>query len=30
MLAFGVPELVTYNLDDFRRFDGLISVVGEV
>ena len=30
MLAFGVPELVTYNLDDFRRFDGLISVAGEV
>lgn len=30
MLAFGVPQLVTYNIADFKRFDGLISVVGEV
>lgn len=30
MLAYGVPRIVTYNLADFRRFDGLISVVDEV
>lgn len=26
MLAYGVPRLVTYNLDDFRRFAGLIEI----
>ena len=26
MLAYNIPRLVTYNLDDFRRFAGLIAV----
>lgn len=29
MLAYGIPRLVTYNLDDFRRFAGLIEVSDE-
>jgi len=30
MLAFDIPQLITYNLDDFRRFSGLISVSSEL
>lgn len=30
MLAYGVPQLVTYNLADFRRFEGLVSITSEV
>lgn len=30
MIAFDVPQLVTYNVADFQRFAGLISVVSEV
>ncbi len=30
MLAYGVPQIVTYNLADFRRFEGLVLITGEV
>lgn len=30
MLAFDIPQLVTYNTEDFSRFSGLIEVVSEV
>jgi predicted nucleic acid-binding protein len=29
MLAFDIPQLVTYNLEDFRRFSGFIQVAAE-
>ena len=30
MLAFDIPQLVTYNLDDFRRFSGFIKFGDEL
>lgn len=27
MLAYDIPQLVTFNIDDFRRFAGLVDVV---
>ena len=30
MLAYGIPRLVTYNLEDFRRFSGLVDVSDDV
>lgn len=30
MLAFDVPQLITYNIADFQRFAGFISAVSEV
>lgn len=30
MLAFDVPQLITYNIADFQRFAGFISVMSEV
>lgn len=29
MLAYGIPKLLTYNIEDFRRFAGLIEVSDE-
>ncbi len=30
MLAFDIPQLCTYNLDDFRRFSGFVSITAEL
>lgn len=29
MLACDIPQLLTYNLDDFRRFSGMIEILGD-
>jgi predicted nucleic acid-binding protein len=29
MLTYNIPQLLTYNVDDFRRFSGLIQVISE-
>jgi len=30
MLAYGIPQLVTYNLEDFRRFAGFVAVADDI
>ena len=29
MLACDIPQILTYNLDDFRRFSGMIEILGD-